>query len=88
MSWFWRRPNFGGRSSSTTAPSTRARTNPALRAASNSSRNSPFRPRTSGASTSSFVPAGQPRMMSVIWLALVRWIGEPSFGQCGVPARA
>jgi len=27
-------------------------------------------------------------MMSVIWLALVRWIGEPSFGQCGVPARA
>jgi hypothetical protein len=26
--------------------------------------------------------------MSVIWLAEVRWIGEPSLGQCGVPVRA
>ncbi len=47
-----------------------------------------MRPRTSGARTSIFVPEGHPSTMSVIWLADCRAMGEPSLGQCGVPARA
>ena len=70
------------------SPSTRTRTKPCLRAASNTSRNSPLRPRMSGASTSTFVPSGQSSTRSVICDALWRSMGDPSLGQCGVPPRA
>ena len=69
-------------------PSTMARTNPCLRAISKRSLNSPFRPRTSGASTSMRVPSGQVSTVSAICDALWRCTGSPQVGQCGVPARA
>ena len=87
-SWFTRRLSTGGSARSTAAPSTTARTKPCLRADSKSSRNSPLRPRTSGASTSMRVPSGQPSTVSAIWPGLWRSTGRPQFAQCGVPARA
>ena len=57
--WFCRRFSFGGIATSISSPSTYARMNPCLRTVSNSSRNSPFRPCTSGARTSMRVSRGQ-----------------------------
>ena len=52
-------PASAGSRRSSTSPSTRARTNPFLRSSSKRSRNSPFRPRTSGARISIRVPSSQ-----------------------------
>ena len=65
-----------------------ASSNPRFCTSSKRSRNSPLRPRTSGASTSMRVSSGQASTASVICDALWRETGLPSLGQCGVPTRA
>ena len=75
-------------SSSRCSPSTLTRVNPSRRSSSSTSRNSPLRSRTIGASTVNFVPSGSASTCSTIWSRLWPAIGRPQIGQCGRPTRA
>ena len=71
-----------------TSPSTRARTNPDRRAASNSFWCSPFLPRTTGARIWIRLPAGSASTWSTIWSTVCCLISRPHTGQWGTPMRA
>ncbi|MCG3185318.1 MAG: hypothetical protein ICCCNLDF_03533 [Planctomycetes bacterium] len=73
---------------SITCPFRRARTKPSRITLANTSRCSPLRPRTTGASTISFVPWGHSITVSTICSALWLLTSRLQTGQRGVPARA
>ena len=85
--WFLRLSRRMPSVSSVIAPSMRAR-NPCWSSASSSSRNSPLRPRTSGAYTVIRSPDACATMRSTICSAVWRVIGSPHLGQCGWPTDA
>ncbi len=66
--------------SSTNSPSTRARTKPSRARRSNTSRNSPFCRRTTGASSMTFVFGGSARILSTMSLVLCVEMGTPVSG--------
>ena len=74
--------------SSTTSPSTRARTNPERRALSNIAVCSPFLCLTTGASNKSLEPSSNRVIESTICCTVCRCTGWPQFRQWGRPARA
>ena len=80
--------NFGASDSWITSPSMRAREYPWVMRSLKSSRNSPFRARTTGAKTWNLVVAGSSRIWSTICCGDWRVTTLLHLGQCGVPARA
>ena len=77
-----------GSSSSSCSPSTLTRVYPSPRSCSNSSRYSPLRVRTTGASMVNRVPSGSWSTWSTICSADWPVISRPHLGQCGCPTRA
>ncbi len=75
-------------SRSRSSPSTRTRRNPAFRRSSNRARCSPFRPRTTGDSTSTRVPSPSASTRSTIWVTVWLATSRPQDGQWGTPTRA
>jgi len=73
---------------SRSSPSTRTRAKPWRRKSASSFLYSPFRPRTTGAITSTRVPSPRASTWAAIWATLWLAIASPQLGQWGTPARA